>query len=90
MRKLSLLESVRSQSNLGTWEEQAVSSAFGAYEAPLVTCHMSLVTGLPMPLEAGFGEVDVVLDAAEDFVVDGVFVAQADDGFAFGIQGFAG
>jgi hypothetical protein len=42
-----------------------------------------------MPLETGFGEVDVVLDAAEDFVVDGVFVAQADDGFAFGVQGFA-
>jgi hypothetical protein len=42
------------------------------------------------PLEAGFGEVDVVLDAAENFVIDGVFVAQADDGFAFGLQGFAG
>jgi hypothetical protein len=41
-----------------------------------------------MPLETGFGEVDVVLDAAQDFVVDGVFVAQADDGFAFGIQSF--
>jgi hypothetical protein len=43
-----------------------------------------------VPLEAGFGEVDVVLDATEDFVVDGVLVAKADDGFAFGIQGFAG
>lgn len=42
------------------------------------------------PLKAGFREVDVVLDAAEDFVVDGVFVAQGDDGVAFGFQGFTG
>ena len=45
---------------------------------------------LSVPLEAGFGEVDVVLDAAEDFVVDGVFVAQGDDGFAFRFEGFTG
>jgi hypothetical protein len=32
-----------------------------------------------MLLKTGFGERDVVLDAAEDFVVDGVLVAQADD-----------
>jgi hypothetical protein len=37
-------------------------------------------TFLSVPLEAGFGEVDVVLDAAEDFVLDGVLVAQGDDG----------
>ena len=42
------------------------------------------------PLEAGFGEVDIVLDAAEDFVVDRLVVAQGDDGVAFCFQGFAG
>ena len=42
------------------------------------------------PVKAGFGEVDIVLDAAEDFVVDRLFVAQGDDGLAFRIQGFAG
>jgi hypothetical protein len=41
-------------------------------------------------LEAGFGEVDVVLDAAQDFVADGLFVAQGDDGVAFCFQGFPG
>ncbi len=41
-------------------------------------------------VETGFGEVDVVLDAAQDFVVNGVFVAQRDDGVAFGFEGFPG
>jgi hypothetical protein len=45
---------------------------------------------LSVPLEAGFGEVDVVLDAAEDFVVDGVFVTEGDNGVAFYFQGFTG
>ncbi len=35
------------------------------------------------PLEAGFGEINITLDAAQDFVVDRLFVAQGDDGVAF-------
>jgi hypothetical protein len=42
------------------------------------------------PMEAGFGEIDIVLDAAEDFVIDRLVVAQGDNGFAFCVQGFAG
>ena len=34
-------------------------------------------------LKAGFGQVYITLDAAQDFVVDGLFVAQGDDGVAF-------
>ena len=41
-------------------------------------------------MEAGFGEIDIVLDAAENFVVDRLVVAQGDDGLAFCVQGFAG
>jgi hypothetical protein len=44
----------------------------------------------PSPVKAGFGEVDIVLDAAEDFVVDRLVVAQGDDSFTFCIQGFPG
>jgi hypothetical protein len=57
------------------------------------TAHRAVATRtrfLSAPLEAGLGQIDVVLDAAQDFVVDGLFVAQGDDGVAFGIQGFAG
>jgi hypothetical protein len=49
--------------------------------------------GLPSsssPLEAGFGEVDIALDVAENFVVNRLVIAQGDDGFAFRVQGFAG
>lgn len=53
-----------------------------------VTCHTSLA--LSSTLEAGFGEIDITLDAAEDFVVDGFFVAEGDDGLAFCFQGFTG
>jgi len=45
---------------------------------------------LSTPLKPGFGEVDVVLDTAEDLVVDGLVVAQGDDSVAFGFQSFAG
>src|SRR4029077_9133611 len=41
-------------------------------------------------LKAGFGEIDIMLDAAEDFVVDRLVVPQGDDGVAFCVQGFAG
>jgi hypothetical protein len=41
-------------------------------------------------VKAGFGEIDVVLDVAEDFVADGAFVAETNDGFAFGFQSFTG
>jgi hypothetical protein len=42
------------------------------------------------PLEAGFGQVDVALDSAQDFVVDCLFVAQGDDGVAFRLDALAG
>ena len=41
-------------------------------------------------MEAGFGEVDITLDAAEHFVVDRLVVPQGDDGVAFCVQGFPG
>ena len=41
------------------------------------------------PVKAGFGEVDIVLDATQDFVVDRLVVAQGDDGLAFRFQCFA-
>ena len=47
------------------------------------------MSGIPA-VKAGFGEVDVVLDVAEDVVADGAFVAESDDGFAFGFESLAG
>jgi hypothetical protein len=41
------------------------------------------------PLETGFGQVDVALDSAQDFVVDGFVGAQGDDGVAFRLDAFA-
>jgi hypothetical protein len=42
------------------------------------------------PLEAGFGEINITLDSAQDFVVDGFVVAQGDDGVAFRLDALAG
>ena len=36
---------------------------------------------------AGFGEVDVALDAAQNMVADGILVAQLNDGAAFLVEG---
>ena len=40
-----------------------------------------------MKLETGFGEIDIPLNAAEDFVTNGSSIAEADDDFAFELQG---
>ena len=49
-------------------------------EVSFGNCSMCAAS-LPV-LEAGFGEIDVALDAAEDFIADDVFIAQVDDGLA--------
>ncbi len=40
------------------------------------------------PLKPGLGQINIALDAAQDFVVDGLLVAQGDDGVALRFQGF--
>jgi hypothetical protein len=45
---------------------------------------------LSPPLKPGFGEINIVLDPTEHVVVDGLFVAEGDNGFAFGFQRFTG
>src|SRR5205085_2197365 len=44
----------------------------------------------PSPLEAGFGQVDIMLDVAQDVVVDCLVVAQGDHCVAFCFQCFTG
>ena len=52
----------------------------------LFTAHES--PSLGGALEAGFGQIDVTLDTTQGLVVDGLFIAQPEDGVAFGLQRF--
>jgi hypothetical protein len=72
----------------------AVSMVAAIREAP-----MAAVAGtdtdfvrrlLSTMLQARLGQVNVPLDAAEDFVADDTVVTQLDDGAAFDLQGFVG
>ena len=39
-----------------------------------------------MAVQAGFSEIDVALDATEDFIADHALVAEVDDGPAFLVE----
>ena len=43
-----------------------------------------------LKLQTGFGEIDVSLDPAQDFIVDDVFVAKLQNHVAFQLEGFGG
>src|SRR5882762_6858594 len=53
------------------------------------TAHVRLITSLGGALEAGFGQIDITLDTTQGLVVDGLFIAQPEDGVAFGLQRFS-
>src|SRR5258706_9563170 len=42
------------------------------------------------PLQSGFGEVNITLNPPQSLIVNGFFVAELDNGFAFGFERFSG
>src|SRR5438034_8588335 len=50
----------------------------------------ALWTGGLWMTQAGFGQIDVALDAAQDLVIDNPLVAKLKNGFAFDLESFVG